>query len=181
MTPPKFLPAGDRALVVEFGNGIDRATNDRVCALHRALCDRPIAGVLESVPTYRSLMVCYDPCALSAGALKKKLRRLLAAPRDAASAAKAAPSAFVPEMATKRKPGSTLRESNAMPEISASATALPPGGRMPENSLSFIAYRSSEARLVPSRAIRINGKKRAGPHLHGRILASRQAAARPAG
>ncbi|NLG24446.1 MAG: 5-oxoprolinase subunit PxpB [Clostridiales bacterium] len=87
MTPPKFLPAGDRALVVEFGNGIDRATNDRVCALHRALCDRPIAGVLESVPTYRSLMVCYDPCALSAGALEKKLRRLLAAPGAAARSA----------------------------------------------------------------------------------------------
>ena len=59
--PPRLLPSGDSAITVEFSRHIDDAANRRVLALDRALADNPIAGVTESVPTYRSLLVHYDP------------------------------------------------------------------------------------------------------------------------
>ena len=64
MSPPRLLPQGDAALVVEFGDRIDPAINARVMALAAALRDRPIPGVTETVPTFRSLLVHYDPLRL---------------------------------------------------------------------------------------------------------------------
>lgn len=58
---PRFLPAGESALVVEFGSTIDPAIHDRVLALDAAIEEAHIPGVLECVPTYRSLMVHFDP------------------------------------------------------------------------------------------------------------------------
>jgi inhibitor of KinA len=70
LPPPRLLPSGDSALVVEYGDGIDLRINARVRLLHRALAARSHAGVLETVPTYRSLMVHYDPMVLSREALE---------------------------------------------------------------------------------------------------------------
>ena len=58
---PRFLPAGDTALVVEFGDEIDRAMSERVLRLAEQVRNAAIAGVIETVPTFRSLMVHYDP------------------------------------------------------------------------------------------------------------------------
>ena len=58
---PRFLDAGESALVVEFGRVVDPHIHDRVLALDRALLAANIDGVIETVPTYRSLMVHYDP------------------------------------------------------------------------------------------------------------------------
>jgi len=63
MTPGdvRFLPCGDAAVTVEFGNAIDPAISARVLALDAAMnAERP-AGLVETVPTYRSLMVQFDP------------------------------------------------------------------------------------------------------------------------
>ena len=60
-SPPRLLPSGDSAITVEFSRTIDDAANRRVLALDRALAAEPIAGVTETVPTYRSLLVHYDP------------------------------------------------------------------------------------------------------------------------
>lgn len=65
MTPPRFLDAGETALVVEFGQTIDPAINARVLALDAALAAAPPPGLVECVPTYRSLMIHYDPLVLS--------------------------------------------------------------------------------------------------------------------
>src|SRR6266566_2705783 len=59
--PPRILPSGDSAITVEFSRNIDDAANQRVLALDRALAGEPVAGVTETVPTYRSLLVHYDP------------------------------------------------------------------------------------------------------------------------
>ena len=61
MAPPRFLPAGDTALVVEFGDRVDRGLSARVLALAQKLEAAQLAGVVEAVPTFRSLMVHYDP------------------------------------------------------------------------------------------------------------------------
>jgi len=61
LTFPRFLPVGDAALSAEFGDRIDPAVNARVRGLDRALRDHPFPGFRESLPTYRSLLVRYDP------------------------------------------------------------------------------------------------------------------------
>lgn len=58
---PKYLLAGDQAVVVELGDEIDPVVNRRVHALGRALEERGITGLRDLIPTYRSLLVQYDP------------------------------------------------------------------------------------------------------------------------
>jgi len=68
---PRLLPAGDSAIVVEYGDGIDLSLNARVRLLHRALGATRPAGVVETVPAYRSLLVHYDPIVLSRAAIER--------------------------------------------------------------------------------------------------------------
>ncbi|MFN0116639.1 MAG: 5-oxoprolinase subunit B family protein [Paracoccaceae bacterium] len=82
MTPatpplPRLLDCGECALSVEFGDRIDDALNARVLALDAALTAQPPAGLLETVPTYRSLMLHYDPLVLSRDALGRHVARAL--------------------------------------------------------------------------------------------------------
>lgn len=85
--PVRFLHSGDSALVVEFGDAIDRALNDRVLALDAHVREARLAGVVETVPTYRSLMIHYSPLATTAADLTRAIETLLDKP-GAASAAK---------------------------------------------------------------------------------------------
>jgi KipI family sensor histidine kinase inhibitor len=73
----KFLPAGESALSVEFGETIDPAINARVGALAESLRARPIKGVVETVPSYRALLVCFDPVLLSMPRLISGVKRRL--------------------------------------------------------------------------------------------------------
>ena len=61
----RFLPAGDTAVVVEFGDRVDRTLSDEVLRLARQLRAAPPPGVVEVVPTFRSLLVHYDPLVTS--------------------------------------------------------------------------------------------------------------------
>ena len=81
-----FLPVGDCALTVEFTNEISEETNGKVRALSQELKEAKIPGVTEWVPTYRSVLVCYDPALVSFRRLTGKLRRL---PNNLGQAAKA--------------------------------------------------------------------------------------------
>jgi inhibitor of KinA len=58
---PRFLPAGESALVVDFGATIDPEIHDCVLALDEAIRKADLEGVAETVPTYRSLMIHFDP------------------------------------------------------------------------------------------------------------------------
>ena len=73
---PLFLPAGDQALVVELGDGISPEINRRVRDLMLAIERSGPPGVVETVPTYRSLLVYYDPLATSAPELQASLEHL---------------------------------------------------------------------------------------------------------
>ena len=74
----KVLNSGDSALVVEFGDRIDRVINDRVLALRARVDAAGIPGVVETVPTFRSLMVHYDPLRVAAVELTKAIETLFA-------------------------------------------------------------------------------------------------------
>ncbi|RTL54653.1 MAG: 5-oxoprolinase subunit PxpB [Bradyrhizobiaceae bacterium] len=77
--PPRILPSGDAALTVEFANTINPEANRRVLALDRVLAGRAIEGVRETVPTYRSLLIHYDPVQIGFAELSKTVLALLEA------------------------------------------------------------------------------------------------------
>jgi len=79
--PPRCLPSGDAAVTVEFARGIDDEANQSVLALDAMLMQDPIAGVTETVPTYRSLLVHYDPVVIDFETLTARLKLLAGRPR----------------------------------------------------------------------------------------------------
>ncbi|MCL2497989.1 MAG: 5-oxoprolinase subunit PxpB [Symbiobacteriaceae bacterium] len=74
---PRFLLQGDTGLVVEFAADISPVILAAVHSLQKALSDQPPVGVLELVPTYRSLLVVYDPGLTSPELLTKAIAKLL--------------------------------------------------------------------------------------------------------
>jgi len=73
----RFLPAGDTAVVVEFGDRIDRLLSERVLRLSALVRAAKLPGVIETVPTFRSLMVHYDPLATDGASLTVAIENLL--------------------------------------------------------------------------------------------------------
>src|ERR1700712_1046662 len=80
LSPPRILPCGDSAITVEFSRNIDDEANRRVLALDRTLAREAIGGITETVPTYRSLLVHYDPLQIGFDALGEKLTALAQRP-----------------------------------------------------------------------------------------------------
>ncbi|MTH66207.1 5-oxoprolinase subunit PxpB [Paracoccus shanxieyensis] len=74
----RILPCGDQALTVQLSDRIDEAVNARVIALAAALDRAAIPGILEHVPTYRSLLVRYDPLTIRGHQVEQRIRALLA-------------------------------------------------------------------------------------------------------
>jgi KipI family sensor histidine kinase inhibitor len=73
----KVLLAGDTALVVDFGNRVDLQVSAKVLALAQRLKKLRIAGVIETVPTIRSLIIYYEPLSLSTAALQEQILELM--------------------------------------------------------------------------------------------------------
>ena len=70
---PRFLPAGDRAMVVELGDSISPETNERVHGLLRAIETSGLPEIVDLVPTYRSLLVQYNPLVSSFDELRETI------------------------------------------------------------------------------------------------------------
>ena len=60
LPPYKIFPLGDSVLVIDFGNVIDEALNKVVHSLFQHLHKESIPGIIELVPGYSSLSICYD-------------------------------------------------------------------------------------------------------------------------
>ena len=84
----RFLCCGDSALAVEFGARIDRALNDRVLRLNAAVRAAHITGILETVPTFRSLTVHYDPLLTDGTAVRAAIEKVLGQEHHALRTAK---------------------------------------------------------------------------------------------
>jgi KipI family sensor histidine kinase inhibitor len=74
----RLLPAGDTALTVELGDTIDPRINARVLSLDRMLAAEAPTGIVETVPTYRSLQIHFDPDRLDLEAMIRTIERLAA-------------------------------------------------------------------------------------------------------
>ncbi|MCV3738792.1 5-oxoprolinase subunit PxpB [Rhizobium sp. TRM96647] len=79
VTYPRIVACGDSALSIELSDEIDEDVNARVIALAADLTERPVDAITEMVPTYRSLLVLYDPSILRAQALRLQLEARLRA------------------------------------------------------------------------------------------------------
>ncbi|WP_326910085.1 5-oxoprolinase subunit PxpB [Sedimentibacter sp. MB31-C6] len=72
----KYLLAGDKALDIEFGNSISEEINSKIRSMTVAIETQNVLGVIEAVPTYRSLMIHYDPLKTDFNKLKDTLKTL---------------------------------------------------------------------------------------------------------
>lgn len=75
-TLARFLDVGDTAFAIEFGTRIAPEINALVHRTAALLSDATLEGVIETVPTFRSLLVHYDPRVTSAATLQAKLAEL---------------------------------------------------------------------------------------------------------
>jgi inhibitor of KinA len=73
----RFLASGDTALVVELGDCVDRRVSEQVLGLAGRVSRAALTGVIEIVPTFRSLMVHYDPVRSSAAELTTAIESLI--------------------------------------------------------------------------------------------------------
>ena len=72
----RYLIAGDQNMVVEFGDEVDMTLNQKVHNVVSAMKQAKFDGVRELIPTYRSILVNYDPAIISFAALQDKLKAL---------------------------------------------------------------------------------------------------------
>ena len=72
----QIVPAGDAALIVQFAERIDPAINARAIAMADALRALPLPGLLDVVPTFRSVAIYFDPLQTERDRLIERLRVL---------------------------------------------------------------------------------------------------------
>ena len=71
-----ILPLGDSAITIEFGNAIDPRLNARVVGFAKVIVDQGWSGIVDVVPTYRSITVHFDPLQWDSAALVDRLKAL---------------------------------------------------------------------------------------------------------
>jgi KipI family sensor histidine kinase inhibitor len=72
----RYLKMGEQGLVAELGCTIDPAVNARVHRLAAAVQRASVAGIREVVPSYRSLLIVFDPFLLPRKRLRETVDRL---------------------------------------------------------------------------------------------------------
>ncbi len=99
-TEPRLLRAGDTAILIDFADEIDDHVNDRVHALtcilrdqarsrlgsqNRQSAGRGASAILDLIPAYSSLLVCYDPRQISFAQMRSFLQTVLQSPTPSAA------------------------------------------------------------------------------------------------
>jgi KipI family sensor histidine kinase inhibitor len=72
----RYLSFGDSALLIEFGEAISLELNRKVVALDEAILKAEVQEVEELVPTYRSLLIRYNPLRTSYEQLVFRIREI---------------------------------------------------------------------------------------------------------
>ena len=74
---PKFLPGGDRFVLLEFGNEMNLELNFTAQGLATAIGQEGVKGVVETAPCFASLLVHYEPDLIGRKDLERELSRML--------------------------------------------------------------------------------------------------------
>lgn len=72
----RYVPAGDQGIVVEFGDEISPEASAKVRAMQHGIEESRLTGVVECIPTYRSLLVVYDPLKVGFDELTARLKEI---------------------------------------------------------------------------------------------------------
>ena len=67
---------GDRGLLLEFGDEISPEINQKVRRMALSMQAKAFAGIVETVPTYRSLLILYNPVVIPLEELKGRLKEI---------------------------------------------------------------------------------------------------------
>lgn len=70
------MPLGDAAITIEFGNKIDPLINARVIEFAATVAQQEWKGILDVVPTYRSVTIHFDALHWKSSALADRLNTL---------------------------------------------------------------------------------------------------------
>jgi inhibitor of KinA len=73
---PVFRLVGDRGVLVEYGDAISQDINRKVRTIAMALNLETPAGIVEVIPTYRSLLIIYDPLTITLKSLERELESI---------------------------------------------------------------------------------------------------------
>jgi len=113
----RYLSCGDTAFSVEFGNEISPLINGQVMGLHAAIgaatAEGDLRGVVETVPSYRALMVIYDPLVTSRAELQPRIDALVGGGLTAASTTRRVTVRLVVGMSGARSPRSLKSKARA--------------------------------------------------------------------
>ncbi|SVB83671.1 uncharacterized protein METZ01_LOCUS236525, partial [marine metagenome] len=74
---PKFLPGGDKYMLIEFGNVMDLEINFTAQNLAQAITNNKVKGVYETAPCFASMLVHYNPDEIKFSDLKIEMNSLL--------------------------------------------------------------------------------------------------------
>ena len=80
---PRILPTGDRALTVEFGNEIDESINAHLMGFIRELTRQNLKGIEELIPSFRAVLIHYNPSVYSYHDMEKIIMKILSTPFEA--------------------------------------------------------------------------------------------------
>jgi KipI family sensor histidine kinase inhibitor len=72
----KYFPLGDSSFIVKVGNDITPETNRKIRDFVSAIDNANIKGIIELIPAYNEIQVCYNPKEISYTELLEKLRDL---------------------------------------------------------------------------------------------------------
>lgn len=78
MPPAEFVPLGDSAIVVRFGECIAPELYDRVRALAEYLDAHPLPGLVEYAPAFATVALFYDPLRWSCSEFCAEVQRIVA-------------------------------------------------------------------------------------------------------
>ena len=74
---PKFLPGGDRYLLIEFGDEMNLELNFMAHGLANAINEYKLKGIIETAPCFASMLIHYEPDDISFGDLREEMHRLI--------------------------------------------------------------------------------------------------------
>lgn len=75
---PRYLPGGDRYMLIEFGNEMNLELNFMAQGLAGAIVADGTKGVIETAPCFASMLIHYEPDEISFADLRTQMARLIA-------------------------------------------------------------------------------------------------------
>ena len=74
---PRFLPGGDRYMLIEFGNEMNLEVNFTAQGLATAIEEQKTKGIIETAPCFASMLIHYEPEEVNFDGLREEMTELI--------------------------------------------------------------------------------------------------------